>query len=125
VTLQPFALSPALLLQAATPAGGYTLVNGTGNVVTWTAPSDGQVHRVMVLASLSVTSVATGGTISVAYTTPDGQAHTSSVFATSQSAGGHLQQLPVIMQAGTAVTVSQSAALTAGAAALWAELWGS
>ncbi len=120
--ISPF--GAGLQSQATAGASGFALQNATPSIATWTTPNDGKVHRVILIASLDVTSVATGGTISITYTMPDGNTHTSTVFATSQTAGGHISVTGVSVEANTTVSVTQSAALTAGAATLWAELWG-
>jgi hypothetical protein len=114
--------------QASTGASGYTLVNGTGNIITWTAPNDGALHRVLLMFTLHITSTETGGQVSVTLTTPDGGAAT---FANAISAGGGTTGTftpgtnGYFVQAGTTLTVKQNTALTAGAAVLWAELWAS
>lgn len=119
-----------MTLLAATPAAGYNLVNGTGNIISWTAPNDGLLHRVLVFAVLHVTSSETGGQISVSADIPDGTSAAKNLFSAGQVTGMYWpitfsypqQQL---VQANTAVTVLQNSALTAGAAVMWAELWGS
>jgi hypothetical protein len=119
---------PTLARQAATPAAGYTLVNGTGAVITWTAPSDGQNHRVQIFASLSVTSSETGGAIQCSYTAPDGTSTGHTVYGAGQTGPDVIVQgapFSVVIKAGTAFTISQTSALTAGAAVLFAEIWGS
>jgi hypothetical protein len=120
----------ALTPLATTGAAGYTLVNGTGNVITWTAPNDGAMHRVLIFAVLRVTSNETGGLITVAYTLPDASAHTNNLIGGGQAAGTYFplnsngpQEL--LVQANTAVTIAQGSALTGGAGVLWAEIWGS
>lgn len=130
MTLQPFTAAAAPLgLLATTGAGGFALVNGTPNVLTWTAPNDGGIHRALLLATLRVAVTEVGGAISVSFTTPDGTPFTAPVVAGAAGAGLALISafgnafLPV--RAGTTVTVAQSSALTVGSATLWAELWGS
>lgn len=118
----PFA--SGLILEASTPAAGFALQNATPAILSWTAPNDGNVHRVLVIASLDVTSAATGGAVSITYTMPDGNSHTSTVFAASQTAGGHIIATGVSVQANTTVTITESSTLTLGAATLWADIWG-
>ena len=128
MSLQPFAAAPAMVRQAATPLSGYTLVNGTGNILTWNVPNDGQLHRFTVFASEDVTVATTGGTIAVSFTMPDGTGGAWGVLPGSQaSLGFNFSQTSylVLCQPGTVVTVLQSTALTAGAAKAWAEIWGS
>lgn len=123
----PFAVAPVIGLLAATGTAGYTLVNGTGAILSWTAPSDGQMHRVSWFGQLWVTSAETGGAISISITDPGGHASTAQTI----DAGGHginfhqMNYWNLLVQAGSTVTLSQASALTVGAAVLWAELWGS
>ena len=60
MSLQPFATAPNLGLLASTFAAGglagFALQNATPNILTWTAPNDGNYHRVVVAASIGVTS---------------------------------------------------------------------
>ena len=115
-----------LVLQAATPAAGYTLINGTGNIITWTAPNDGAVHRFLVVTILDVTSAQTGGQISATSTMPNAAASSQILYPGGQAGGAHTPgsgNFPQQVQAGTTVTISQSSALTLGAAVLWAEIW--
>lgn len=118
----------ALTRLAATAAAGYTLVNGTGTVISWTAPNDGLLHRVIIFATIDVTVTEVGGRIAVGYTMPDGVAgYTYNLSAGSQGVGydySLFTPAPLIVKANTTVTISQSTALTSGAAKLWAEIWG-
>ena len=115
-----------LTLKASTLAAGYTLVNGTGDILTWTAPDDGNLHRAMILNMLKVTGAETGGQVQAHWTDPGGGAQAAQFFAPNTGAGLVRQgNLTVFLQAGTTLTLSQDSALTAGASVLWAELWGS
>lgn len=126
MSLQPFAVAPILGLLAATPVAGFALQNGTPNILTWTAPADGQMHRVLVHAGLRVTSAETGGAVTLTVIQPDGSTYAPGAFAGgsgTNATSGFTAMHPV--QAGSTVTLAQSSALTAGAAVVWAELWGS
>lgn len=112
---------PVPVIVASTGASGYTLVNGTGNVFTWTAPSDGALHRVLLLATIGVTSATTGGQMQLSGTNPAGTTGNQQFFST-QGTGNHETQLSMQVEAGTTVTLSQNTAMTAGAAVLWADL---
>lgn len=116
----------ALTLRASTGRNGYTLVNGTGPVISWTAPNDGNLHSVVITAVLVVSSAETGGTIAQVATNPDGTQRTFTLIAAGQgtgaSPGGALNQLWPIAPGGT-VTIEQYSALTIGAAVLYAEIW--
>lgn len=114
---------------AATPLAGFALQNGTPTIISWTAPNDGKLHRFLLSATQHVTSAQTGGGVNVTYTAPDGSAGTLFPFGAGNGVGvsGPLaaSQGPVEVEAGSTVTVVQGGALTAGAATVWAELWGS
>ena len=122
---------PELTVQATTGTIGYTLVNGTGNIITWTAPNDGAMHRVLLLCELVVSSTETGGKIAATFTDPGGTAHSQMQIYASALAGGTYglpaasSPVSVLIQANTTYTLAQTAALTGGAAILWAEIWGS
>jgi hypothetical protein len=122
----PFATTPALGLLQTTGVNGFTLQNGTPNIFSWTAPNDGNLHRIVLLTNLHVTSAETGGAISLNnLISPDGGNHSPGIYA-GGAASGVLNQVTnsYFVQAGSIVTLAQTSALTVGAAVLWAELWG-
>jgi hypothetical protein len=123
------AWAPGLVLQAGTAVAGYTLVNGTGNVITWTSPNDGAVHRAMIILNKVVTSNETGGQIQATLTDMGGNSRTVTIFNGGAAQGIQtptgLAACFLFIQANTALTVKQSSALTAGASILWCEIWGS
>jgi hypothetical protein len=127
VTAASLTATTGLNLLAATPEAGYTLVNSTGNIITWTAPNDGNLHRFQIFSALHVTSNETGGTIAVSYTLPDGTTTLPTLFTASQSAGAISPATTFLrlMAPGSTVTIEQTSALSAGAAVMWAEIWGS
>lgn len=118
---------PGLAQQAATPVGGYTLANGTGTILSWTPPNDGKQHRTLVFASMSITTLEAGGAIQANFNVPSGATYAYTLFGASQGVGFNYNAfyLPVIVQAGQPVTITQASALTSGAAVMWAEIWGS
>lgn len=124
-TLGPLA---AMGQQASTGPAGFALVNSTPSILVWTPPNDGQLHRVIAIVNIEVTSAETGGAITMLFKDPAGNSHNFSVFAGGLGLGGFPpsagSQLFTI-QAGQPVTLSQSSALSAGAATVWAEFWGS
>lgn len=129
MTLQPFAVAPVMGLLAATPAAGFPLVNATPTILSWTAPADGQLHRVIVFCNGHVTVGTTGGAVGINFTGPDGAAIANSILAGTQAAS-HLNisgagNATFFVQAGTTVTLVQTSAMSAGAEVVWAELWGS
>ncbi len=113
-------------LLASTGAGGYTLGAAAGTILSWTAPDDGNMHVVLVMATLHVTSAETGGALDAAFTTPDGATAGANQFlGPNLAAGFYPVTQSYIVQAGSTFTLSQASALTAGASVLWAELRGS
>jgi hypothetical protein len=114
-----------LELQASTGPDGFALQNGTPTILSWTAPNDGQMHRVLLLAGLNVTSDETGGQVKLTLTQPDGSTRGPTIFSAAQSAGTQGVIQDGLVKAGSTVTLAQSSALTGGAAVVFAELWGS
>ena len=119
----------SLALQATTGPSGFTKVT-TGvpaTILTWTAPNDGKMHRVICFAEENVTATQTGGTCVLNFTTPSGQAGTASVIANNGAAGVNSGTArPLLVQANSTVTLQQTVNVTAGGpATVWAELWGS
>lgn len=117
-------------LVATTGPSGAALQNGTPTFLSWTAPSDGQMHRVQVNAVLHVTSAETGGVVIISGVLPDGGIISKSLFGGGAAAGFIYPPTiaapqTVVIGAGTTYTISQSSALTAGAAVMFAELWAS
>jgi hypothetical protein len=119
----------ALALVATTGPSGYVLVDGTGNIITWTAPDDGQLHRYLIFVQQIVTSDETGGELAIQFTGMDGNVYTEQFSAPGLTAGFYgpasFAFTSGIIKAGTALTISQFTALTGGAATLWPEIWGS
>jgi hypothetical protein len=123
------AWAAALTMLATTGTAGYTLVNATGTILTWTAPADGNMHRVMLFGQTWVTTTEVGGALAISITDPGGHS-SGSQTVDSGSHGVNFHQLGsgywnLLVEAGSTVTLSQSSALTTGAATLWAEIWGS
>jgi hypothetical protein len=116
-----------LSLAASTGASGWTLTDSgsyPAGIISWTAPDDGDLHRVLVAGIMQVTSADTGGEISADWTLPNGDANSNwQLYVTSESTG--IKQLLswFFIEANTTFTVNQQAALTGGAAVAWIELW--
>lgn len=125
--LQPLPLSSSgLQLMATTGAAGFALQNATSTILSWTAPADGNLHRVNIESLLVVSSAETGGAIQLTAVDPLGASHNYSLISASLGAGGQRGTATFIaVQAGSTVTVNQQSALTVGAAILWAEIWAS
>jgi hypothetical protein len=120
----PSFASPPLQRQAGTVAAGFALQNATPNILTWTAPNDGQIHRFFLIGALEVTSAQTGGGVGVTFTLPDGSAASPTWVAGNNAAGITFPNFRSgLVQAGTTVTLLQSSAQTLGAAVVHAEIW--
>lgn len=119
--------SNSLAKQAATAVTGYALANVTGTIISWTAPNDGNLHRFMIFCAQSVMSAETGGTVLVMCTNPDGTAASHQLYPGGSGTGDIQQSNPFtrMVKAGTTVSITQTTALTGGAATMWAEIWGS
>lgn len=114
---------------ATTGTAGFTLTNGTPNIISWTAPSDGAVHMFVCVSVAHVTSAETGGTVQVIYQSPITGVtnHFTQILAGGLGTDTNGQTgttIFALVQPGATVTVQQTVALTAGAATVYAELWG-
>jgi hypothetical protein len=120
-------ITGALALQQTTGTSGYTLIDGTGNVMPgWTVPNDGAIHRALICGETDVTSAETGGQLQVTFIAPNGANASVTVDAGGHGSAG-ITPFTVVyaaVEAGSTVTVVQRTALTAGAAVAWAEIWG-
>lgn len=115
----------ALARQSATPNAGVALVNGTGNILTWTAPADGNVHAALLVCSQNVTSLETGGQVTLSYTSPDGTVITGSAIYPGGGAAGVTPFSTLrLIASGSTISIVQNTALTAGAASVWAQIFG-
>ncbi len=119
----------ALTQLATTGNSGYTLINGTGTILTWTAPNDGNLHRVLIFGEINVTSLETGGQINVAYTDVSGAAQNQQLLAAGLNIGvtsfNSLPRQMIMIKPGVTVNLTQASALTGGASVLYSEIWGS
>lgn len=116
-------------LQATTGIAGVPLQNATPNIITWTAPNDGNMHMFVALSVVHVTSAETGGQVQVIYQSPITGAgnHFSQLLAGGLGTDVNGQTGTTIfglVEPGTTVTIQQTSALSAGAATVWAEIWG-
>jgi hypothetical protein len=119
-------LGTGIGLLATTGTAGFALQNATATILSWTAPNDGNLHRVIIYASMEVTSTETGGLIQVAFTPPGGTVGDFQLFASGQNTGARVPSaFNLIIGAGTTIAIDQNSALTAGAAVMYAEIWGS
>jgi hypothetical protein len=120
----PFVPPVVLQLQAQVPVAGYVMQNASVDVTTWNVPNDGQEHRFLVVATLTVTVTEVGGAVVVNWTAPDGTVSAGiTAIAGGKAAGLFQGTVGGQCLAGTVVAVHQ-AALTGGAAKLWADTFG-
>jgi hypothetical protein len=117
-------------LLASTGTSGFALqaTGGTfpASIISWTAPSDGNMHRVAVFLTMGYSS-ATGGQIKATLTDPGGTARNDQLIAAlSDSTGSSYSSNPTcLIEAGSTFTLEQGTGLSAGTATIWAEIWGS
>lgn len=123
--------SLGMILQATTGESGYSLINGTGTIISWTAPADSNIHRVKIPSVIDASS-AVGGAIELSYTLPNGTATTPTPYSAGQGSGIKYAfssfagtDMELLIEAGSTVSLIQSTALTGGSETLWAEIWGS
>lgn len=114
-------LPGGLTLLASTGPSGFALQNGTPAILTVSPFPDTLIHRIIILSQLSVTTNETGGQINTVIAGISTQLHASGLI-TARYIGGYAQGIILPTQS---AAVNQVAALTAGAATLWAEIWGS
>jgi hypothetical protein len=116
---------PSLELQATTGPNGFALQDATPTIISWTAPNDGNLHRVVCFFELQITSAQTGGEVNLPFTDASGTIRSFVLASGGQGAGNVNAPNEVLIKAGTTISVAQISALTAGAATVWAEIWGS
>lgn len=109
-----------LSLIATTGPGGFPLQNGTPVILTWTPPNDGKLHRTMCFAEQIIGSAETGGLVSL-----QTASNAQQLFSGGQASGRQQAFAGQMLQPGETSSVTQATALTAGAATVYAELWGS
>ena len=119
----PFPPGPPIAQPVTSAIAGYTLVNGTGNILTYAVPNDGLVHTVMISTMMNVSVAETGGQIQTAFTAPDNSAQTQQNHAAGLGTGIARTNMVLLCRPGTTVTLSQNTALTVGAAVLWGSIW--
>lgn len=111
----------AALVQAVS---GVSLINGTQTFLTYNAPSDGKFHHCYIFAGVQTSTTQTGGDISITVsgttTTALAGGQTGPAWHPLACATGQMLTVPP----GASVTVSQTVALTAGAATFSGEIWG-
>jgi hypothetical protein len=130
-------VSPVLV--ATTGASGFVMAGGTPNILTWTAPNDGNLHRVVLSIVFVVnTSPTAGGGIALFTHFNGASCINATILSASDSAGLGTGPYAIPARAifgenlsstllgpGDTITIQQGAALTGGAATVYAEIWGS
>lgn len=115
----PPAPSPTTGLNPKTPAAGFSLINGTPNIIGLTTPNDGQMHSVAVGGGKIVTAAETGGNTVIRWVC-GGQSFVAALINGAQVAGNYTSNtLVVACDPNTTVVVQQSSALTAGASTVF------
>lgn len=112
-------------LLATTGPGGFVLQNATPIIFSFKVPNDGLLHRFLLYGILVVTVTEVGGGVQM--NNSGGGGWNAALFA-SNTAGPATRgnQLGAAQLGdGTVLNLQQVAALTGGAATLYAELWGS
>jgi hypothetical protein len=120
-------LAGSLAKQAATPATGFALINGTPTIISYTTPNDGNIHTAIVSIAKIVTSTETGGQINITYTI-GGQAQNLVLLGGANAPGvfftANAIRYVMMVDPNTTVSIVQAVALTAGASVVYVELFG-
>jgi hypothetical protein len=106
-----------------TAPAGFSLVNGTPNILSFTTPNDGNVHSYFVSTTLNVTVAETGGAVQVTWTS-GGVAYVATYYAGGSGIGTNNVSGQVVADPNTVVTLKQSSALSAGTASVNAAISG-
>lgn len=113
-----------LAMVADTGGGGFALQNGTPTILSWTAPNDGNLHSVILTASIIVTSAETGGAVGAKLTLSNGTSGGEQIEPPNLGPGLYVNRMAnVAVPAGATYALYQSSSLTAGAATLYAQIW--
>ena len=111
---------------AATAFAGFSLQNGTPDILTWTAPNDGVAHTFLISGSMRATSSTTGGEVKARAYTPDGGAEFTNwtLSSPTQATGAHPVAITSgIMAPATTLYIEQTTAMTAGGAKIWLHVY--
>lgn len=108
---------------ATTGPNGLALQNATPTIASWQAPNDGNLHHVDCAAHQNVTTLETGGAVTLSWTC-GGVAFTKALFTGGSAAGQQVISQSVVCDPGSTVSIKQTSALTAGAAKVWASIGG-
>jgi hypothetical protein len=114
------------VLQATTGSSGFTLLDSTPTLLTWSVPNDGQVHRVIVLGELVVTTTQAGGEVQLVFNDPAGNSRTESMWAGGLGVGANKVNGNCAFMVGPdqTITLEQTSDQTSGSAIAYVDLWG-
>jgi hypothetical protein len=113
-----------IVRQSTTGTSGFPLQNATpSNIVSWTAPNDGQLHQALISATLVVASAETGGQVFIRWTS-GGAAQVFTVANANLGTGGVTYNNVCVVDPGATIHIDQNTALTAGAATMYAVIAG-
>lgn len=123
-----YSTSSGLSLQASTGTTPYTLLSSGSvpqTILSWTAPTDGQLHRVVIIAMQHVATTQVAGNIDASFTDPASGTDSTFLLMGSLSSGYKNVISPLFIAQASTITVVQQTLLTSGAGTLWCEIWGS
>ena len=109
------------LITIPTSATGVALINGTQTFLSLTVPNDAHPHLAFVSATKAVTTALTGGQTAIKATEAPALAY--SLLTTATAVGtAHSVASALLVAPNTTITVTQTTAMTAGAAKLYARI---
>ena len=112
---------------ATTGPNGFALQNGTPTILSWTAPNDGALHDVLIMATEEITVALTGGIVAAGWNTTNYFTRVFDNTAVDVYPGpfNSLGRAPIcfsVLPGGQAL-LFQYSAVTAGAATIYADMW--
>lgn len=119
-------LPTGVLLKVADAGNsGVALINGTQTFCSYTTPNDGNLHPVIVMFDLVVSSTQTGGATGLTFTDAGGNVRTNfQILGGAQATGLHLWGFNnFLAAANTSFAVVQVSAQTGGASVAYAQVF--
>ena len=107
-------------ITAETSATGVALINGTQTILAVTVPNDGKLHFLDLRAYKDVTATLTGGQLTITHSQPATPSLTTNTPSTTVAVHGF--SVAMLVLPNTTVTLTQSSAMTAGAAKIYAKI---
>ena len=115
---------PSAPIVAETPATGVALIDGTQTILTATVPNDGKLHIFLASGIKDITTALTGGNITWTWHLPSGT--TATVYNGQTAVGVTHTQIGAftsnVVTPGSTITLTQTTAMTAGAAKVYAKI---